>query len=126
MTDLSGLTPAEQWRILGQDEPRQLGDRLYMAQWSRDVWTPWSPDLNKPIDHLLAIRRIDDPAEPLRRELRALEDLLHEASELLEDYMNYSNVDDIPAHTDRQARAWLKRNREIARNAAFGGKEGGE
>lgn len=66
-----------------------------------------------------------DPAEPLRRELRALEDLIHEASGLLEEYMDYINDDDIPPATDRQARARLKRNREIARFAGFrSGKEG--
>src|SRR6478609_3494607 len=83
---LAGMTPEPMWLLLGEDEPRQLGDELYMAQWSRDVWTPWAPDLNKPISHLLARRRIEDPCEPLRAELREAFGIIEGLYELADEH----------------------------------------
>lgn len=67
------------WRLLDENEPRQPGDELYMAQWSCDVWTPWAPDLNKPIDHLLARRRMTPAEEHAEEVLSALGDLIEKA-----------------------------------------------
>lgn len=142
MTDLSGLTPAEQVRALGLvcgdviQGKKLLSSagwheaRLKLQSFSCDTvyWHYWSRDNNHPDwedqgdgwEYWIAgrdWRKISsdpsiDPAEPLRRELR-------EAYRHIEDL--YRTVQGCTCDPrDYEVEEWL------ARNAAFGGRKGDE
>lgn len=55
-------------RLLNADEPKQIGDIWYRAQWSDTLWTLYDPSLEKPTNHLLCFRRMT-PAEEHAEEL---------------------------------------------------------